>query len=53
LTVHSSQGSEWDEVGFIWDWAYKRMRKKEPDAARRFLYTAVTRASKNLAIFAA
>jgi len=56
LTVHSSQGSQWDEVAFLWDDAFKRKKKSRRQAdrefARRFLYTAVTRASDKLAIFA-
>lgn len=56
ITVHSSQGSQWDEVAFLWDDAFKRKknsrRQADRDFARRFLYTAVTRASDKLAIFA-
>ena len=52
LTVHSSQGSQWDEVGFLWDGAFSGMRRRNGAGARRFLYTAVTRASENLNIFA-
>lgn len=51
LTVHSSQGSQWDEVGFLWDDSFKRMRTREKEGARRFLYTAITRAAEKLAIF--
>jgi exodeoxyribonuclease-5 len=51
LTVHSSQGSQWDEVGFLWDKSFNGMRRKDKPGARRFLYTAVTRASENLSIF--
>lgn len=52
LTVHSSQGSQWRQVAFLWCNAFSRMRKKEPVSARRFFYTAVTRASENLIITA-
>lgn len=52
LTVHLAQGSQWDNVGFVWCRHFTRMRRREPDQARRFLYTAVTRAAKNLGIFA-
>ncbi len=47
ITVHKSQGSQWDSValyddGFVsWD----------AEARKRFLYTAVTRASETLVIF--
>jgi exodeoxyribonuclease-5 len=51
LTVHSSQGSQWDDVGFVWDAAYNRMRSDRKDEGRRFLYTAVTRAAEHLSIF--
>jgi exodeoxyribonuclease V len=51
LTVHSSQGSQWDNVGFAWDNAYERMESRNPEEGRRFLYTAVTRAAENLKIF--
>lgn len=51
LTVHSSQGSQWKKVGYVYDGAYRRMRNEDPEGARRFLYTAVTRASEQLALF--
>lgn len=52
LTVHSSQGSQWADVAFLWDSSFTTMRSHSPDAARRLLYTAVTRAADRLAIFA-
>ena len=51
LTVHKSQGSEWDEVGFIADGGFQWLKSKDPSEARRLAYTAVTRASKRLRIF--
>lgn len=51
LTVHSSQGSQWDRVGFISDPHCRRMTRTDPENSRRFFYTAVTRAAKSLAIF--
>ena len=66
LTCHSSQGSQWPSVGVVlpWSfktWAWKKAPGKDPatgkesdldrDWARRWLYTAVTRAEDTLAIF--
>lgn len=53
LTVHSAQGSQWDEVGFLWGDSFRRMRRRrtEKESARRFLYTAVTRSAEKLSIF--
>lgn len=51
ITVHSSQGSQWKKVGFINDTAYRKMLRQSGDAGRRFLYTAITRAQENLAVF--
>lgn len=51
ITVHSSQGSQWKKVGFINDNAYRKMSRQSGEAGRRFLYTAVTRAQENLAVF--
>ena len=50
LTVHSSQGSQWDKVGFVWDDAYNKLRRRDREGARRMLYTAVTRAADELAV---
>lgn len=52
LTVHLSQGSQWDDVGFVWCPTFTNMRRRKKEEARRFLYTAVTRAAENLRIFA-
>lgn len=51
LTVHAAQGSQWDHVGFAWDGAVTRLGS-QPKKHKRLLYTAVTRAVSNLAIFA-
>jgi exodeoxyribonuclease V len=51
LTVHSSQGSQWENVGFVRDASFSRLKQADPDSARRLAYTAVTRASDNLVIF--
>lgn len=49
LTVHSSQGSQWDRVGFVEGSAFDRLRRQRPEEARRLRYTAVTRAAEQLA----
>ena len=46
LTAHKAQGSEWGNVVVIDD----RWRRKVEEDRRRWLYTAITRASKNLVI---
>lgn len=46
ITVHKSQGSQWDDV-LIYD---DGMFVWEPPVRRRWLYTAITRAAKNVAI---
>lgn len=46
ITVHKSQGSEWDNVLVADD----RMQEKNTAFRQRWLYTAVTRASKKLTI---
>jgi exodeoxyribonuclease-5 len=51
LTVHKSQGSEWQSVGFVADGGYQWLKRKNPDDARRLAYTAVTRARSELRIF--
>lgn len=56
ITTHSAQGSSWSEVGFLWGHHVRQRmnsrRKADREFARRFLYTAVTRAEEKLAIFA-
>ena len=44
LTVHRSQGSQWNKVALIdeWHWA---------DTRREWLYTAITRAAESIVIF--
>lgn len=43
LTIHKSQGHEWDNVCVVVDWVGDHM-------TRNLLYTAVTRAKKNVAL---
>lgn len=51
LTVHKSQGSQWDNVGIVYDSMLAGMAARDPDLHRRILYTAATRAAKELTIF--
>ena len=49
LTAHKSQGSQWDEVGFI---SCPNFRSHEDqDFKRRFTYTTVTRAAERFTAF--
>ena len=45
MTIHKSQGSEFDEVAICMDKAHTRL------LSQALLYTAVTRSKNNLAIF--
>jgi exodeoxyribonuclease-5 len=49
LTVHSAQGSEWSKVLLFNDYA-DWLQQKQPDQYRRWLYTGITRASKQLLV---
>jgi ATP-dependent exoDNAse (exonuclease V) alpha subunit len=49
LTVHSAQGSEWSKVLLFNDYA-EWLQQKQPDQYQRWLYTGITRASKQLLI---
>jgi ATP-dependent exoDNAse (exonuclease V) alpha subunit len=51
LTVHSAQGSQWEDVAFVFGPDLVRQARTDPDAARRLVYTAVTRASRRLVVF--
>lgn len=51
LTVHKSQGSQWDVVGLLHDKALDAMQDRDPETYRRLVYTAVTRAARELVIF--
>ena len=46
ITVHKSQGSEWDEV-FFWDDGFG---SRDPTLRQQWVYTAITRASERLVI---
>lgn len=49
LTIHASQGSQFDRVGLVLDFDW--MGRKDAETYRRLLYTAVTRACQELVIF--
>ena len=51
ITVASSQGSSWKNVGFVLDGMARWLHGKDPDALRRLVYTGMTRASERLRIF--
>lgn len=51
LTVHKSQGSQWKEVGFVSDYSFQGLKKKDPTFAKRLAYTAVTRAAEKYKAF--
>lgn len=46
LTVHKAQGSQWDQV-LVWDDGFA---KRSPGDRRKWMYTAITRASHSLTI---
>jgi exodeoxyribonuclease-5 len=49
ITVHRSQGSEWSRV-LVWDES-RAFTRDSLDGGRRWLYTGVTRASTEVALF--
>lgn len=51
LTVHRSQGSQWEDVGFIWDRSTWGAHRHNYPFWKRLMYTACTRAEKRLAIW--
>lgn len=51
LTVHKSQGSQWQAVGVVHDRSLAGMATRDPDTYRRIMYTAATRAARKLVIF--
>lgn len=50
LTVHKSQGSQWDAVGLALDSAFFSLVQRSRSEAQRLLYTAVTRAASDLCV---
>ena len=49
ITVHASQGSQWDNVIFLDDKLFNWPSKKKD--RRKLLYTAITRAAEKLTIY--
>ncbi|WP_227430371.1 exodeoxyribonuclease V subunit alpha [Psychrobacter sp. I-STPA6b] len=47
MTIHKSQGSEFDQVAVMMDFAHQRLLTQE------LIYTAITRAKKQVSIFSA
>ena len=48
LSVHKSQGSEWDDVCLAYTWQW--LARKDSEQWRRLTYTAMTRAKSSLAV---
>jgi exodeoxyribonuclease-5 len=48
LTVHTAQGSEFQDVIFVLDGASRWRAQQDPEMARRLCYTAATRAKSSL-----
>lgn len=51
ITVHRSQGSEYNTVILVIDRTTRIMGKQKPEFARKLCYTAVTRAKERLLVF--
>lgn len=51
LTCHKSQGSQWADVGVVWDRSLWGMWFNDTPTGRRWAYTAVTRAAKTLRVW--
>jgi ATP-dependent exoDNAse (exonuclease V) alpha subunit len=51
ITIHKSQGSQFDHVGLVLDPLTIRMAHERPAEARRLLYTGITRTKNVLRIF--
>ncbi len=51
LTVHKSQGSQWDRVGFVSCRSFDGVGRRKPVFRRRLLYTAATRAVSQFVMF--
>ncbi len=50
ITIHKSQGSQWESVLIAKDNKFRYVAKKEPKLYRQLAYTAVTRSSKMVTI---
>lgn len=51
ITINKSQGSQWRNVIIVWDGACGAMAKRDPELARRYAYTALTRASDTAHVY--
>lgn len=51
LTAHKAQGSQFKNVGVILDSGFINRWSRDLEESRRWLYTAITRASENLVIW--
>lgn len=51
LSVHKSQGSQWDEVCLAYTWSW--LRRRRPEDYARLTYTAITRAARKLWVLSA
>lgn len=51
LTCHKSQGSQWADVGVVWDRSLWGMWFNDSATGRRWAYTATTRAAQTLRIW--
>ena len=51
LTIHKSQGSQWDHVGIVWHRALWGAYYKDKGNWKRLLYTALTRSSDNVKLW--
>lgn len=51
LTAHKAQGSQFKSVGVVLDSGFDARWRRDLEEARRWLYTAITRASENLIVW--
>jgi exodeoxyribonuclease-5 len=51
ITIHKSQGSQYQNVAAVIDKSMRRLAKQDPNQARRLIYTAITRTISRLDVF--
>lgn len=51
ITVHSSQGSEWENVHYYWEPAQTNLMNYDFESAKSMFYTGITRTYKNLKLY--
>ena len=51
LTCHACIGSEFDEIGVVWDNACWGLQRRDAVQAQQWVYTALTRAKQRLALW--